>query len=77
MELSPDVGHSKYMYLGQINTGQESVDFYTKGIQVLLSALEKQAQITVSKALYLLTFPQWLYIHTLHELSRNAITPKA
>ncbi|XP_033983974.1 probable assembly chaperone of rpl4 isoform X2 [Trematomus bernacchii] len=50
VELSPDVGHSKYMYLGQINTGQESVDFYTKGIQVLLSALEKQAQITSEAA---------------------------
>lgn len=48
VELSPDVGHSKYMYLGQIHTGQEAVDFYTKGIQVLLSALEKQAQTTVS-----------------------------
>ncbi|XP_037532907.1 probable assembly chaperone of rpl4 isoform X2 [Nematolebias whitei] len=42
VELSPDVGHSKYMYLGQIHTGQEAVDYYTRGIQVLLSALEKQ-----------------------------------
>ncbi|XP_061531744.1 uncharacterized protein si:dkey-12j5.1 [Phycodurus eques] len=46
VELSPDVGHSKYMYLGQIHTGQEAVDYYTKGIQVLLSALDKQAQTT-------------------------------
>ncbi|KAG7474178.1 putative assembly chaperone of rpl4 [Solea senegalensis] len=46
MELSPDVGHSKYMYLGQIHTGQEAVDYYTRGIQVLLSALDKQAQTT-------------------------------
>ncbi|XP_047216310.1 probable assembly chaperone of rpl4 isoform X2 [Girardinichthys multiradiatus] len=42
IDLSPDVGHSKYMYLGQIHTGQEAVNFYTRGIQVLLSALEKQ-----------------------------------
>ncbi|KAM4581341.1 uncharacterized protein PAE49_005908 isoform 1-T1 [Odontesthes bonariensis] len=42
VELSPDAGHSKYMYLGQIHTGQEAVDYYTRGIQVLLSALEKQ-----------------------------------
>ncbi|PWA33670.1 hypothetical protein CCH79_00007667 [Gambusia affinis] len=40
--MSPDVGHSKYMYLGQIHTGQEAVDYYTKGIQVLLSVLDKQ-----------------------------------
>uniref|UniRef100_UPI0037E78378 uncharacterized protein n=1 Tax=Semicossyphus pulcher TaxID=241346 RepID=UPI0037E78378 len=46
VELSPDVGHSKYMYLGQIHSGQEAVDFYTRGIQVLQSALEKQAQTT-------------------------------
>ncbi|XP_059195685.1 uncharacterized protein si:dkey-12j5.1 isoform X2 [Centropristis striata] len=46
VELSPDVGHSKYMYLGQIHTGQEAVEYYTKGIQVLLSVLEKQAETT-------------------------------
>ncbi|XP_023258916.1 probable assembly chaperone of rpl4 [Seriola lalandi dorsalis] len=46
VELSPDVGHSKYMYLGQIHAGQEAVDYYSRGIQVLLSALEKQTQTT-------------------------------
>ncbi|XP_039661829.1 probable assembly chaperone of rpl4 isoform X1 [Perca fluviatilis] len=50
VELSPDVGHSKYMYLGQIHTGQEAVDYYTKGIQVLLSALDKQVQTTQAQA---------------------------
>lgn len=44
--LSPDVGHSKYMYLGQIHTGQEAVDYYTRGIHVLLNALEKQETTT-------------------------------
>ncbi|XP_074539244.1 uncharacterized protein LOC141800540 [Halichoeres trimaculatus] len=46
VELSPDVGHSKYMYLGQIHSGQEAVDYYTRGIQVLLSAIEKQEHTT-------------------------------
>ncbi|KAM6935954.1 uncharacterized protein PEZ65_006220 isoform 3-T3 [Lycodopsis pacificus] len=50
MELNPDVGHSKYMYLGQIHTGQEAVNYYTKGIQVLLSTLDKQAQTTQAQA---------------------------
>ncbi|XP_062277960.1 uncharacterized protein si:dkey-12j5.1 isoform X1 [Scomber scombrus] len=50
VELSPDVGHSKYMYLGQIHTGQEAVDYYTRGIQVLLSTLDKQAQTTQPQA---------------------------
>ncbi|KAJ0066207.1 hypothetical protein NL108_001443, partial [Boleophthalmus pectinirostris] len=47
VELSPNIGHRKYMSLGQIHTGQEAVDFYLKGIQVLLSALEKQEKTTV------------------------------
>uniref|UniRef100_A0A8C7XJ20 Si:dkey-12j5.1 n=1 Tax=Oryzias sinensis TaxID=183150 RepID=A0A8C7XJ20_9TELE len=42
VELSPDEGHSKYMYLGQIHTGLEAIGYYTKGIQVLLSTMEKQ-----------------------------------
>ncbi|XP_008275291.1 UPF0661 TPR repeat-containing protein C16D10.01c [Stegastes partitus] len=50
VELSPDVGHSKYMYLGQIHTGQESVDYYTRGIQVLQSALEKQETTALAGA---------------------------
>lgn len=55
VELNPDIGHSKYMYLGQIHTGQEAVDYYTRGVQVLLSTLEKQAQTTVSYHPYTLT----------------------
>uniref|UniRef100_A0A3Q3JE67 Uncharacterized protein n=1 Tax=Monopterus albus TaxID=43700 RepID=A0A3Q3JE67_MONAL len=50
VDLSPDVGHSKYMYLGQIHTGQDAADYYTRGIQVLLSALDKQAQTTQAQA---------------------------
>ncbi|XP_061918934.1 uncharacterized protein si:dkey-12j5.1 [Entelurus aequoreus] len=50
VELSPGAGHSKYMYLGQSHTGQEAVEFYTKGIQVLLSALDKQAQTAQAEA---------------------------
>lgn len=46
VRLSPDVGHRKYMSLGQIHTGLEAVDYYMKGIEVLLSTLEKQAPTT-------------------------------
>ncbi|KAM6968253.1 uncharacterized protein FYW47_006951 [Aplochiton taeniatus] len=46
VELSPDEGHSKYMYLGQIHTAQEAVNYYTKGIQILQSVLDKQTHIT-------------------------------
>lgn len=36
------------MYLGQIHTGQEAVGYYSKGIEALLSALDKQTKTTVS-----------------------------
>ncbi|KAK2844509.1 hypothetical protein Q5P01_011168 [Channa striata] len=38
------------MYLGQIHTGQPAINYYTRGIQVLLSALDKQAQTTAQAA---------------------------
>ncbi|XP_068616450.1 uncharacterized protein si:dkey-12j5.1 [Brachionichthys hirsutus] len=50
VELSPDEGHSKYMYLGQIHSGQEAVDYYSRGVQVLLSALDKQAQTSQAQS---------------------------
>lgn len=48
VEISPNEGHCKYMYLGQIHSGQEAVDYYNKGIEILLSVLEKEPQTTVS-----------------------------
>lgn len=62
VELSPDVGHSKYMYLGQIHSGQEAVDYYTRGIDVLLSALNKQT-VRVSNHTH-----SWF---SLHQVLRN------
>lgn len=56
MELSPDVGHSKYMYLGQIHTGQEAVDYYTRGIEVLLSALNQQMTVSTQASVTVLAW---------------------
>ncbi|CDQ86963.1 unnamed protein product [Oncorhynchus mykiss] len=36
------------MSLGQIHTGQEAVQYYTKGVQILLCMLEKHAQATAA-----------------------------
>ncbi|KAJ3598244.1 hypothetical protein NHX12_001755, partial [Muraenolepis orangiensis] len=46
LQMSPNEGHSKYMYLGQIHTGQEAVGYYTKGIEILQSVLEKEPPTT-------------------------------
>lgn len=39
VEMCPNEGHSKYMYLGQIHTGQEAVAYFTKGIEIMASTL--------------------------------------
>ncbi|KAI4881549.1 hypothetical protein NFI96_014877, partial [Prochilodus magdalenae] len=44
VELSPEEGHGKYMYLGQIHTGMEAVQYFSKGIEVMLNIIDKQAQ---------------------------------
>ncbi|XP_048881509.1 uncharacterized protein si:dkey-12j5.1 isoform X2 [Brienomyrus brachyistius] len=44
VELSPDEGHSKYMYLGQMHTGKEAIQHFSKGIEIMLKELEKQAR---------------------------------
>ncbi|KAI1885475.1 hypothetical protein AGOR_G00204080 [Albula goreensis] len=43
VELSPEEGHGKYMYLGQIHTGMEAVEYFSKGIEVMLNALAQQS----------------------------------
>ncbi|XP_063054695.1 uncharacterized protein si:dkey-12j5.1 [Engraulis encrasicolus] len=42
VELSPDEGHGKYMYLGQIHTAQEAIQYFTKGIDIMIRALQTQ-----------------------------------
>lgn len=41
VELSPEEGHSKYMYLGQIHTGMEAVQYFSKGIELMLNTMDK------------------------------------
>lgn len=66
MELSPEEGHSKYMYLGQIHTGAEAVQYFSKGIDVMLKAKDKQAQeVCVKVMLFCFTFVPWNPIYRL------------
>ncbi|KAK7500735.1 hypothetical protein BaRGS_00007979 [Batillaria attramentaria] len=45
VEVCPDKGYSKYMYLGQLFEGAQAVECFQKGIQLMLKEKEeKQAQ---------------------------------
>lgn len=35
IKLSPDVGHEKYMYLGQMCGGADAANYFNKGIEIL------------------------------------------
>eukprot|EP00112_Aurelia_sp_Birch-Aquarium-sp1_P011768 Seg2476.1 transcript_id=Seg2476.1/GoldUCD/mRNA.D3Y31 product="putative assembly chaperone of rpl4" protein_id=Seg2476.1/GoldUCD/D3Y31 len=57
VELSPDEGHEKYMYLGQISSGDMAKGWYLKGIEIMKGVVgtdddaEKVASATASKSL--------------------------
>ncbi|XP_077866417.1 uncharacterized protein LOC102807988 [Saccoglossus kowalevskii] len=42
--VQPNEGHSKYMYLGQICEGQQAVECFQKGIELMLKGKEKENQ---------------------------------
>ncbi|KAG8443183.1 hypothetical protein GDO86_011839 [Hymenochirus boettgeri] len=42
VELSPDKGHAKYMYLGQIHCKEEALQYFSKGIEVMIGAYHNQ-----------------------------------
>ena len=43
MELSPDKGHSKYMYLGQLMVGMDAIQYFKKGIDLMEETLAQEA----------------------------------
>lgn len=43
MEVNPDTGHSKYMYLGQLFEGAEAIQFFQKGIELMVKEREAQS----------------------------------
>ena len=44
VELCPNEGFSKYMCLAQLSIGNEAVDYYKKGIELMLFEYGKQEQ---------------------------------
>ena len=49
VELNPDEGHTKYLYLGQMSSGEEAVSHLTKGIEIMTLLMQGQ-QAEVSNA---------------------------
>lgn len=45
-ELSPDKGHSKYMCLGQIHCKEEALQYFHKGLEMMISAYQSQPQVS-------------------------------
>lgn len=43
MQVNPDTGHSKYMYLGQLFEGAEAIQFFQKGIELMVKEREAQS----------------------------------
>lgn len=43
MEVNPDTGHSKYMYLGQLFEGAEAIQFFQQGIELMVKEREAQS----------------------------------
>ncbi|XP_067862840.1 uncharacterized protein si:dkey-12j5.1 isoform X2 [Heptranchias perlo] len=48
--LSPDEGYAKYMYLGQIHCGQEAVQYFNKGIELMIKNYQKQKEMATQAA---------------------------
>uniref|UniRef100_A0A8C4NCE0 Si:dkey-12j5.1 n=1 Tax=Eptatretus burgeri TaxID=7764 RepID=A0A8C4NCE0_EPTBU len=43
IDLTPDKGHAKYMYLGQLSSAQEAVGFFSKGVELMQRSLVSQS----------------------------------
>ena len=42
VELNPDSGHHKYMYLGQLFEGVQSLQCFQKGVELILKENEER-----------------------------------
>eukprot|EP01080_Neovahlkampfia_damariscottae_P000012 gene12-4263_t len=47
VKISPKIGYSKYMYLGQLSEGKKALDYYNKGISIL-QAMKTQQDCVLS-----------------------------
>ena len=52
VEMEPDEGHSKYMYLGQLSTGVAAANYYSRGIDILAGLTEELREEGDMEGLY-------------------------
>ncbi|XP_073533516.1 uncharacterized protein [Phyllobates terribilis] len=46
VDLSPEKGHAKYMCLGQIHGKEEALQYFQKGLDVMICAYQSQPQVS-------------------------------
>lgn len=61
-KLAPEENHAKYMQLGQLAEGKEAIEYYKRGIQVLIS---EHQSLQKHKVLNSKTFSSYLRRETL------------
>lgn len=49
VRIEPNVGHVKYLYLGQLTEGRKAVEHYEKGISIMKTSIEYQQNNTVDQ----------------------------
>ena len=69
VELEPDCHHSKYMYLGQLLTGQESVAAFLRGIELMKTSLVEQKEVRSLMPLLAPTVLRGEQLVVVHDLS--------
>jgi len=72
IELQPEDGHSKYMYMGQITVGHESVKYFLAGIELMKKSLAS----STSEQVMVLSVVSYhvLYLNHICTLRRSFVT---
>jgi len=57
IKIQPNEGAAKYLYMGQLELGLQAVEYFKKGIEILISDLAKiqEDDNIVSTLIYLMT----------------------
>ena len=42
--MSPESGHAKYLYMGQLTSGEEAVGYLTRGIAIMEREVEERGR---------------------------------